>query len=113
MPPVLPPHCLCTDPQQLRRLLPVYKPKQREGVVERVEGDGCTAVCRGMFGRDTDLALFIGGQWMGDEMMAGVGQGSRRAGSQARGRVGMISGLTAKHSSLQPPKCPHPQPTQA
>lgn len=34
------------DQQQLRRLLPIYKPKQREGVVERVEVDGCTAVCR-------------------------------------------------------------------
>lgn len=34
------------DQQQLRRLLPVFKPKQREGVVERVEADGCTAVCR-------------------------------------------------------------------
>lgn len=40
--------------------LRVFKPKQREGVVERVEGDGCTAICRGMFQKDTDLARFEG-----------------------------------------------------
>lgn len=34
------------DQTELHRLLPVYKPKQREGVIERVEADGCTAVCR-------------------------------------------------------------------
>jgi hypothetical protein len=34
------------DQMELHRLLPVYKPKQREGVIERVEADGCTAVCR-------------------------------------------------------------------
>ena len=36
----------CADPKQLRQLLPVYKPKQREGTIERVEADGCTAICR-------------------------------------------------------------------
>ena len=51
------------DPQQLQRLLPVYKSKQREGTIERVEADGCTAVCRGMFQRETDLTLFTGAVW--------------------------------------------------
>lgn len=37
---------LLADQQRMQRLLPIYKPKQREGVVERVEADGCTAVCR-------------------------------------------------------------------
>jgi hypothetical protein len=41
-------------------VLPVYKVKQREGTVERVEADGCTAVCRGMFQKETDLTLFAG-----------------------------------------------------
>ncbi|KAI3436710.1 hypothetical protein D9Q98_006125 [Chlorella vulgaris] len=49
-----------SDQTELHRLLPVYKPKQREGVIERVEADGCTAVCRGMFQKETDLALFAG-----------------------------------------------------
>ncbi len=47
---LFPPTCCAADQQQLRRLLPVYKPKQREGVVERVEADGCTAVCRWVAG---------------------------------------------------------------
>ena len=37
---------LCADHKQRRQLLPVYKPKQREGTIERVEADGCTAICR-------------------------------------------------------------------
>ncbi|EFN58810.1 hypothetical protein CHLNCDRAFT_48540 [Chlorella variabilis] len=55
--------CCLVDPsdqRRLRRLLPVYKPKQREGAIERIEADGCTAVCRGMFQKETDLALFTG-----------------------------------------------------
>ncbi|KAL4858017.1 Selenocysteine-specific elongation factor [Chlorella vulgaris] len=75
-----------SDQTELHRLLPVYKPKQREGVIERVEADGCTAVCRhasitvgntytfgaalGMFQKETDLALFAGmrvAAWDGQE----------------------------------------------
>lgn len=47
------------DPAQLRQLR-VCKSKSRQGSVERVEADGCTAVCRGMFKKDTDMALFTG-----------------------------------------------------
>jgi len=47
------------DPAQLRQLR-VCKSKSRQGSVERVEADGCTAVCRGMFKKDTDMSLFIG-----------------------------------------------------
>ena len=48
-----------SSPSQLLSLR-VFKPKQREGVIERVEGDGCTAICRGMFKKDTDLSKFTG-----------------------------------------------------
>ncbi|KAL4534591.1 hypothetical protein Ndes2526A_g05477 [Nannochloris sp. 'desiccata'] len=46
--------------QQLLHQLKVYKLKQRLGTVERVESDGCTAICRGMFGKESDLTRFIG-----------------------------------------------------
>ncbi|PSC71534.1 Selenocysteine-specific elongation factor [Micractinium conductrix] len=49
-----------SDQSTLRSLLPIFKHKQREGVVERVEADGCTAICRGMFQKETDLARFSG-----------------------------------------------------
>jgi len=42
--------------QQLR----IYKMKHREGVIERIEADGKTAICRGMFGKDSDLTKFLG-----------------------------------------------------
>ncbi|GAB4820810.1 hypothetical protein N2152v2_007856 [Parachlorella kessleri] len=50
------------DPGNQSQLLSlrIFKPKQREGVIERVEGDGCTAICRGMFKKDTDLSKFTG-----------------------------------------------------
>jgi len=38
----------------------VYKLKGREGRVERMEKDGRTAVCTGLFKRETDLSLFTG-----------------------------------------------------
>jgi selenocysteine-specific elongation factor len=40
--------------------LKVYKLKQRVGTVERFESDGCTAICRGMFSKESDLTQFIG-----------------------------------------------------
>ena len=47
------------DPRALARLK-VYKTKAREGVVDRVEKDGTTAVCKGLFKRETDLSPFVG-----------------------------------------------------
>lgn len=46
----------------LHGLLRVYKRKGREGALERVEPDGCTAVCRGMFKKESDLTAFQGEQ---------------------------------------------------
>jgi selenocysteine-specific elongation factor len=34
--------------------------KQRHGVIERLEAGGASAVCRGMFKRETDQSLFVG-----------------------------------------------------
>lgn len=51
-------HLLDTgDPQQLQRLR-IFKLKQRRGIVERVSPDKQSAVCRGMFKKDTDISLF-------------------------------------------------------
>ena len=40
--------------------LRVYKLKGREGRIERIEKDGMTAVCTGLFKKETDLSLFTG-----------------------------------------------------
>ena len=39
--------------------------KRREGVIERLGKDGRTAVCRGMFKKETDISLFAGMQVWG------------------------------------------------
>ncbi|KAK9843360.1 hypothetical protein WJX74_010898 [Apatococcus lobatus] len=51
-------HLLDTgDPQQLQQLR-IFKLKQRRGIVERISPDKQSAVCRGMFKKDTDISLF-------------------------------------------------------
>ena len=76
-----------SDPAQLRQLR-VCKSKSRQGSVERVEADGCTAVCRGMFKKDTDMALFTG------EYSDGVSDRSRAAYVYVRSEAPGDSGWT-------------------
>ncbi|KAF6264343.1 SelEFf [Scenedesmus sp. NREL 46B-D3] len=45
--------------QQLTKLQ-VYKPKQRQGVIARIAPDGMSAVCSGLFKRETDISIFQG-----------------------------------------------------
>lgn len=40
--------------------LRVYKVKRKEGCIDRILPDGCTAVCRGFFKKETDLSVFVG-----------------------------------------------------
>lgn len=40
--------------------LRVYKVKRRTGAIDRVTGDGHSAVCKGMFKKETDISLFSG-----------------------------------------------------
>lgn len=40
--------------------LKVYKEKYRRGVIERLESDGTSAICKGMFSKDTDMSVFTG-----------------------------------------------------
>lgn len=47
----------------LQRCLRIFKPKRREGVIERIEADGRMAICRGMFQKETDLSLFSGKEY--------------------------------------------------
>lgn len=44
-------------PSWRRSLLQV---KERRGVIERVQPDGTTAVCRGLFKKETDISVFVG-----------------------------------------------------
>ncbi len=61
-----------TELSQLR----IYKMKAREGAVERIEADGCTAVCRGMFSKDSDLSRFLGMAVEGPAGERGILEGS-------------------------------------
>eukprot|EP00775_Hariotina_reticulata_P012357 gene12357-12491_t len=46
-------------PEDLKQLQ-VYKVKERQGVIERVAADGCSAICKGLFKKETDMAIFEG-----------------------------------------------------
>lgn len=47
------------DPQQIRKLR-IFKVKQRTGSIDRVNKDGLSAVCKGMFKKETDISVFVG-----------------------------------------------------
>ena len=50
-----------TDSQVLQQLK-MYKLKQKQGSIDRISSDGTSAVCKGMFKKETDLSLFSGMQ---------------------------------------------------
>ncbi len=50
-----------TDSQVLQQLK-IYKLKQKQGSIDRISSDGTSAVCKGMFKKETDLSLFSGMQ---------------------------------------------------
>lgn len=79
------------DPAFLRRLL-VYKKKQREGSIERVESDGCTAICRGMFGKDSDMTRFLGLRVCGPNGKSGIIQST--FGKSGKFKVRFAQGIT-------------------
>ncbi|CAL8462357.1 g1890 [Coccomyxa elongata] len=47
------------DPSELAHLR-IFKLKMRAGSIDRVAPDGFSAVCKGMFKKDTDISLFAG-----------------------------------------------------
>ena len=47
------------QPAELAKLR-VYKTKRKAGALDRVAKDGLSAVCRGMFKKETDISLFSG-----------------------------------------------------
>lgn len=49
--------CTLLCPSLRHSLLQV---KERRGVIERVQPDGTTAVCRGLFKKETDISVFLG-----------------------------------------------------
>lgn len=40
--------------------LQIFKIKRREGILERIEADGKAAICRDLFGKNSDMSAFIG-----------------------------------------------------
>eukprot|EP00887_Chlorella_sp_A99_P002875 scaffold6.g2875.t1 len=83
----------------LQRQLRIYKArkgcliKQREGSIERMEPDGCTAICRSMFQKETDLSLFAGEGCRSMEVAASGG---------ARGRIEGGFGKSGKFRAYFP-----------
>ncbi|KAK9906478.1 hypothetical protein WJX75_002571 [Coccomyxa subellipsoidea] len=47
------------EPRELARLR-IFKLKTRSGSIDRIANDGFSAVCKGMFSKDTDISLFAG-----------------------------------------------------
>ena len=47
------------NPTALQQLK-IYKLKQKQGSIDRVSPDGLSAVCKGMFKKETDISLFAG-----------------------------------------------------
>ena len=72
--------------------LKVYKIKKRQGSVERIEGDGRTAICKGMFGKDSDLSKFIGLR----VTTVGPGSGGGGGGGGVVGRLESSFGKSGK-----------------
>ena len=82
-------------PEQLGGVLRVYKSKAKHGTLERVEKDGQTAICKGLFKKETDLSPFVGMEVMG-------------AGGSKRGRIQGTFGKSGKFKVLFPEGAPDP-----
>jgi selenocysteine-specific elongation factor len=67
--------------------------KFKEGSIERILPDGCTAICKGMFKKETDLSVFEGLQVRTGAGEVGCIEG--RFGSSGKVRVGFRATLTA------------------
>lgn len=65
-------HMVDTSKQTELFKLHIYKHKHRDGVVERLQDNGRTAICKGMFKRETDLTLFIGMRVFTDTGLTGT-----------------------------------------
>lgn len=64
-----------SKPQELQRLR-VYKLKERTGVIDRVQPDGTTVICRGLLKKESDVSLFTGLKVLTGRGEAGVIEGS-------------------------------------
>lgn len=59
------------DSRYLQRLR-VFRWKRRDGSIERVTGNSCNAVCRGMFKKETDISAFAGMKVISHSGVAGT-----------------------------------------
>ena len=83
------------QPQRLGGVLRIYKVKLKQGTLERVEKDGQTVICKGLFKKETDLSPFVG-----MEVTA--------AGGAKRGRIQGTFGKSGKFKVLFPDGAPDP-----
>ncbi|GMH38911.1 hypothetical protein BSKO_06809 [Bryopsis sp. KO-2023] len=49
-----------TDDKAALKILKIFKWKNRQGVIERLNPDKTTAICKSMFKKETDLSVFVG-----------------------------------------------------
>ena len=83
------------QPERLGGVLRIYKVKLKQGTLERVEKDGQTVICKGLFKKETDLSPFVG-----MEVTA--------AGGTKRGRIQGTFGKSGKFKVLFPDGAPDP-----
>jgi selenocysteine-specific elongation factor len=82
-------------------LLDLTQVKERQGVIERIAADGCSAVCKGLFKKETDMAIFEGATIVTGRGEVGVIQGKFGLSGKFKvdfaspGLSGTVSGRTA------------------
>ena len=73
------------------RALKIYKTKQRDGVIERLQDEGRTAICKGMFKKETDINVFAGLRVTAST--GGVGTIEGAFGKSGKFKVGFPNGI--------------------
>ncbi|GAX74045.1 hypothetical protein CEUSTIGMA_g1495.t1 [Chlamydomonas eustigma] len=87
------------DPSSMNELskLKVYKVKERQGSIERMQPDGITAICKGLFKKETDISVFAGLKVHTTSGQEGVIEGS--FGKSGKFKVTFGSGFTLESGS--------------
>ena len=91
-------HQVDTSKQHNLHNLRIYKHKQRDGIVERLQDNGRSAICKGMFKRETDLTLFMNMRVSTDTGLSGTIEST--FGKSGKFRVAFNSAAESKPSTV-------------
>ena len=78
-------------PDKLR----VFRTKSRSGVIERVDADGTTAICRDMFSKNSNMKVFMGMTVHGPGLNMGRIESS--FGQNGKCKIYYPKGINGKH----------------